>query len=339
LSPLRQAAFALAAMLPFLPGFGQAQNRTQPRDITIEAFAFEHFSAFERERRQFGRLTFLGGLELRARDSEFGGFSAAQTEPDGRGFIAITDHGSWLRARFVEEAGTGKLTGIDQARIGPLLAPNGRRLKETRYFDAEGAARKGSQLFVSVERSHDILQFDLAADGTPGRGRLIEVPAEVKTLALNGGMEGLGVMPRQSAHAGALVALAEKAPPGAASTDIPGFILGASGGRFLVRRIGSFDVTDVNFLPAGDMVILERRFIPLLGLGMRLRRIPIAEVKPGAVLTGEILIEADLSHQIDNMEALMIHRDAKGRAILTLMSDNNFSILQRNLVLRFALDE
>lgn len=313
-----------------------ALDRSGPRTINVSAYPFAHFSASDRERRRFGKLTFLGGLELRSDDPEFGGFSSGQIDPDGRGFLVISDHAHWFSGRFVEENGT--LKGIEGAMIAPIIAPNGRRMKETRYFDAEGFARQGKTAFVSVERSHDILQFDLS-QGLGARGRLLDVPPEMKGLTGNRGVEALGVLPKESAHAGALIALAESAPRGAKSADIPGFILGPKGGRLAVRKIGDFDVTDLNFLPGGDMLVLERRFVPFFGLGFRIRRIPIATVRPGAVLDGEVLIEADFSHQIDNMEALMVHRAADGRVVLTLMSDDNFSILQRNLVLRFALDE
>ncbi len=50
-------------------------------------------------------------------------------------------------------------------------------------------------------------------------------------------------------------------------------------------------------------------------------------------------MEADYGNQIDNMEGLGIHRDARGRTILTLISDNNRSILQRTLLLRFVLGD
>ena len=52
-----------------------------------------------------------------------------------------------------------------------------------------------------------------------------------------------------------------------------------------------------------------------------------------------MLIEADLAFQIDNMEGIGIHRNAQGETILTLVSDDNFSVLQRNLLLQFRLVE
>jgi hypothetical protein len=39
------------------------------------------------------------------------------------------------------------------------------------------------------------------------------------------------------------------------------------------------------------------------------------------------------------MEAIDAHRNASGETILTIISDDNFSPLQRTLLLRFALIE
>jgi hypothetical protein len=32
-----------------------------------------------------------------------------------------------------------------------------------------------------------------------------------------------------------------------------------------------------------------------------------------------------------------VHRDAKGETVITLVSDDNFSVIQRNLLLQFTL--
>jgi hypothetical protein len=70
---------------------------------------------------------------------------------------------------------------------------------------------------------------------------------------------------------------------------------------------------------------------------MRIRRIPLASIEPGALIDGQPLIVADLGYQIDNMESIAVHRNEDGETILTLVSDDNFSALQRNLLLQFAL--
>jgi hypothetical protein len=104
-----------------------------------------------------------------------------------------------------------------------------------------------------------------------------------------------------------------------------------------VVRSSSYDVTDLAFLPDGDLLLLERRFALLGGLGCRLRRMAGAAIAPGAQVDGEIVYESDGSHRIDNMEGLAVHREGR-ETIVTLISDNNFNrSLQRTLLLEFAL--
>jgi hypothetical protein len=86
-------------------------------------------------------------------------------------------------------------------------------------------------------------------------------------------------------------------------------------------------------------LILERHFSFLRGVGMRIRRIPLEAVRPGALLDGTVLIQAGNAHQIDNMEAMAVHKNAAGETIVTLVSDDNFSRLQQTVLLRFALIE
>jgi hypothetical protein len=70
---------------------------------------------------------------------------------------------------------------------------------------------------------------------------------------------------------------------------------------------------------------------------MRIRRIAGSELKPGAVVAGTVLIEADLSDQIDNMEGLAIKPGPDGETLLLIVSDDNNSVIQRTLLLQFAL--
>jgi hypothetical protein len=70
-----------------------------------------------------------------------------------------------------------------------------------------------------------------------------------------------------------------------------------------------------------------------------MRRIALGEIKPGAVVDGPVLFDVDLGYEIDNMEGLSVHRSAGGEVVLTLISDDNFSAVQRTLLLQFALAE
>ena len=64
---------------------------------------------------------------------------------------------------------------------------------------------------------------------------------------------------------------------------------------------------------------------------------PLRDVKPGSIIKGETVFEADRNYNIDNMEGLAVHRAANGDTVLTILSDDNFNPLQRALLMQFTL--
>jgi len=126
-----------------------------------------------------------------------------------------------------------------------------------------------------------------------------------------------------------------------ADGNLKAFLIGGpTPGEFAVKRRDDFDISDCTVLPSGDVLLLERRFSLFRGgIAMRLRRIALADIKPGALVDGPILLYADMGYQIDNMEGLSTHRTAAGDLILTMVSDDNFSFLQRTILLQFKLIE
>src|SRR5262249_13725259 len=101
----------------------------------------------------------------------------------------------------------------------------------------------------------------------------------------------------------------------------------------------NFDITDAALLPGGDVLLLERRFSWSSGLAVRMRRVALGEIKPGAVVDGHVLFDVDLGYEIDNMEGLSVHRSAGGETVLTLVPENIFSGVQPPLLLNFPLVE
>jgi hypothetical protein len=196
-------------------------------------------------------------------------------------------------------------------------------------------AEQGGQVFVGVERRHAILRFDMARLGLDAPGTAIPTPPAMRALPGNRGIEALGFVPQGSPFADHLLAISERSSDQGDTTAA--FLLrGRVQETLSVRRRNGFDITDLDFLPDGDLVLLERYFSPLRGVAMRLRRVALADIRPGAILDGEIMLDADLGFQIDNMEALSIHRGRSGGTVFTLLSDDNFSIVQRTILLQFA---
>jgi hypothetical protein len=75
------------------------------------------------------------------------------------------------------------------------------------------------------------------------------------------------------------------------------------------------------------------------GVGIRIRRIALKSLAPGATVDGPSIFEADLGHEIDNMEGIDAHVTPEGDTVLTMVSDDNFSMIQRTLLLQFTLVE
>ena len=68
---------------------------------------------------------------------------------------------------------------------------------------------------------------------------------------------------------------------------------------------------------------------------MRIRKIDGSRLAAGNLVDGKVVLEAGFGEQIDNMEGLDVTTDAQGQVFITLVSDDNYSILQRNLLLEF----
>jgi len=336
---LRGLATAVALLvLAVVAPVAQAQRSgSVQRDVSVERIeirsqAIETFDPREAGRTNFGALTFRGGLILESDHRAFGGLSGLRVAADGR-FLSVSDKGTWLRGRIV--ARNGRPIAITDAEIAPILGADGRPLRRRGWYDAEALAWDNGAAYVGIERVNQILRFDYAKDGLHARGQPIAVPPGVKTLPHNQGIECLAVAPAGTPLAGALIALSERGLD--ARGNLLGFLIGPGGGTFTLKRSDEFDVSDCAFTPRGDLLVLERRFSWMSGLAMRIRGVPLAALKPGALADGRQLIFADMGAQIDNMEGLSVHRATDGALVLTVVSDDNFSPLQRTLLLQFTL--
>ena len=58
-----------------------------------------------------------------------------------------------------------------------------------------------------------------------------------------------------------------------------------------------------------------------------------------AAALSETLLEATDALNVDNMEGIAAHRSPSGETILTLISDDNFSALERTLLMQFAMPD
>ena len=307
---------------------------TPPLPIEIRADPIVAFDAHEPARRRFGQLEFRGGLVLTSSYREFGGLSAIRMAPDGAHFISLSDHGRWLQGRITYEG--QRPSGIADAVMAPILGPDGQALAARGWHDTESIADDDGTLYVGIEGVNQIVRFDYGKDGLLARGHPIPVPVGIRTLPRNQGLEALVFVPRNYPMGGTLIAISERGLDQAG--NLRAFLIGGPApGTFSIKRIGQFDISDAALLPGGDLLILERSFSWPEGLLIQIRRINMGDVKPGAIVDGQVLFEADLRLEIDNMEGLAVHQTPAGETVLTMISDDNFSALQRTELLQFTL--
>ncbi len=325
------------ALLIAFPAHAQRRVADPPTKIDIAARPIEKFKLGGSDQVRFGALEFRGGLELTSSYRDFGGLSAIRVAADGARFVSLTDKGRWLTGRITYDE-RGRPSGVADAVMAPMLGQGGRTLASQGWFDTESIAEDGGTLYVGIERVNRIVRFDFGRDGVLARATPIPVPPGISRLPNNKGLEAMVVVPSGLPLAGTLIALSERGLD--AHGNLRAFLIGGpSAGEFAIRRSDDFDISDCALLPSGDLLILERRFFWWSGVAMRIRRIPLAAIAPDALVDGRELIFADMGFDIDNMEGLSVHRTPAGDTILTLVSDDNFSALQRTILLQFKLVE
>ncbi len=314
-----------------------AEVLTGPIATTVTAIPIT-FDRDRPEREAFGKLTFRGGLNLFGKSRHFGGYSGIALDESGTALLAVSDAGTWMRATLDYDG--RKLKALNDVVLGPILGHDGKPLSTDAERDAEGIAlasgdtRQGAA-FVSFEREQRIMRYPFTAKSFGPPDRAIPLPEETRAMSANRGIEAVALI-RAGRLKGTIVAFSERLTD--RRGNLKGWLIGdRKPGPITLRRIGGFDITDAAGLPDGGIVLLERRFRYSEGVKMRIRRITPAELKPGALIEGETLLEAQDNLNIDNMEAITATRSASGETILTLMSDDNFSPLQRTLIMQFAI--
>jgi hypothetical protein len=242
------AGFLCAALLLIVASLTLAEAQhytTAPTRIAIEATPIAAFDNRDPLRVRFGALEFRGGLALTSSERAFGGISGLRVDAGGSRFLAVTDNGSWLRGRIITS--NGRLTGVADTEMAPLLGADGSPLAARGWFDAESLEDNGGALYVGLERVEQIVRFNYARDGLAARGEPIPVPGDFKTFKFNKSLECLAMPPKGSPLAGTLIAVTER------SLDAQGnhrsYLLdGEHAERFSVKRSDDFDVSDCTIL-------------------------------------------------------------------------------------------
>jgi len=279
---------------------------------------------------RFGLLTFLAGFELRSEDSRFGGLSGLAVDRTGRGLLIVSDRGRWLSSDFNLDS-DGSLIGFGGWKMGPLPPLEGKRLGR-HDRDAEAITQVGDDSYiVTFEQNHRVWCYQLSPAGFITPPTPLEMPAELARAPFNGGLEAVTVLPD-----GRILALTETYRD--RNGYLIGWLLGDRGfERVAYHQSPGFSPTDLATSATGDIYVLERRYDLLRGPAARILEFSIDNLKSGVLANGRELLRLEHPLTVDNFEGLATHQDGRGDEIFYLVSDNNFSLLQRTLLLQFRL--
>jgi hypothetical protein len=286
---------------------------------------------------RFDALTFVGGLEMTSGNREFGGLSAFRYLDSGKEFLGITDTGFWYAGKM-ERDERGRPASVSGFRLAPIQSEEGTPVEGKWNSDAEGMSVSGKTVTMSFERIHRIAEFTLDLENFASKPRDLPLPIPRNELRNNRGIETIAYAPASSPLEGARVAITEKSI-NKAGDMFAAVLEGSRKGTFYVKRRDDFDISDGDFLPNGDLLLLERRFSIASGVTLRIRRIAADDISPGTTVDGPFILQADMRDQIDNMEGLDVWQAEDGSTRISMVSDDNHSIVQRNLYLEFRLAE
>jgi hypothetical protein len=277
--------------------------------------------------RRLGDLIFLGAWELRSDNEDFGGLSALTALAGGR-FIAVSDAGTLIGFGLTSDDRTDRpfIAPLPEAHVPDATYED--RDSEGITYDAESG-----QFWVSYEAKHAIRRFSRSFARSTGIVR----PREMQEWPSNKGAEGIVRLTD-----GRFIAISESledddthqallfsGDPVEPGTDVA---------RFTYRPPAGYRVTDGVQLPDGRLMILNRRVSLPNGFAAKLAIVDVATVGEDKTVSGRVIATLAAPLLIDNMEGLAVRNEGSD-TIIWLISDNNFNIFQRTLLMKFRLAE
>jgi hypothetical protein len=275
-----------------------------------------------------GELRLTGVWELASPHGWFGGFSALAAMPGGR-LIAGTDRGFLLDLNLAGDVpravpGSYRFVGI-----------GGRGRNEVIDLESLAGDPATGTLWGGFEFNNVILRW--TKDGR----RTITAPPEIADWRLNSGAEAMTRL------ADRRFLLIEEGENEGIARQHQAFLYPdepARAGAPLVSHFAApdgYDPVDVTQLPDGRLLILLRRFRYAIPVGFD-TAIVIADpatIRSGAVWRGRMIQRLDGGIFADNFEGIAYVPSPEHPTMgsIWLVSDNNFSVFQRSLLLRFAL--
>jgi hypothetical protein len=315
---------APALFLPLLLGSSGWRYAVEP--IVAHAITITSAPLIDPKIETAPELRLVKGWALVSPDSDFGGFSALQT--DGHNFLAVSDKG--LIARFTMDAG-GKISG---AQILPLpKGCAGDVLKTDR--DSESMTRDaatgvywfGFEWRNAICRAGpDLRNAQAVSSPPPMREWSHTTGPEAMVQLADGRFLVLQERPNDGSFAGpALLFSGDPTRADAKAQQLP-YILPAP----------YFRPSDAVQLPDGRLLILHRHFKPPVSFEAKLAIMDEIPPHPRALPKTRVIATLSRPGIADNFEGVAISQEGS-RTFVWLISDDNYLWIQHSYLLQFEL--
>lgn len=287
-----------------------------------------------------GELTLLNAVELLSADPRFGGLSGLEISRDGNRWVMVSDRGYLLQGGFERNGEDSAISGINEVSIRELYDHDGKAMN-TLSRDAESVTwllehkADVEDVVVGFERDDRVSLYsvDSRFHGGYATPKHTIKPPIFSSLPFNKGIESMTLL-----LGGRLLVVGE-------GTDSGAWIL--AGWKSDSVRImplhyvyhGEFLPSDMATLPNGDVLVLERRAAIMSGFSIRIVHIPARAMLPNAVIEGREIARMEAPFPIDNMEGISAYRAADGKTHVVLLSDDNYRIWQRTLLMEFEWNQ
>jgi len=266
----------------------------------------------------------LSTYTWRLHDGWFGGFSGMELSEDGRQMVAISDRGMFVTGTLQRE--NGAISDVENVEAFRVLDTKGTFPQKAGLRDSEGLVlQKNGKLVVSFEGNHRLNRF--AKPGTKAQG--MPWRKEFNNMKLNGGFEALAID-----NWGKIFAIPEQPLGDEDRAQVFTLKSGRWEKAFTLPRAKQFQPVGADFGPDGRLYLLERGFN---GLGFRVRVRSFA-VNDSAVSDENLILNRGIGLH-DNLEGLAVWRDEAGRIRLTMISDDNFRLIQRTEIVEYVIPQ
>lgn len=318
------AFMSLAGAVLAYPFVHQTKIQPKPGPISVKADPLP-LDGGNPARQHLGPLTFLGAWHLTSDSPAFGGISA-MTVHDGW-IDTVADNGTLIRF--------GRPPAMTRAFAAPLPVRPVDAGKDYAW-DSEAMIHDPAtgRSWVGFELMHEVCRY--SADFA--RAESCRSWRAIRHWPATESVEAMVRLPD-----GRFLIFAEAAPsPDGLGTEVLLYDGDASDGSsgqpvsLSYRPPVGYKATDAAYIGHGRLLLLNRRVTLAEGFTAILTVVDMPPLKDGAVLRARPIARFAPPVLADNFEAMAVEKRS-GQSILWIASDDNHLMIQRTLLLKFAL--